>query len=278
MTRRMLVGAAAMTLLWVVAGVAVAAGPGSDSFAGATVLTGLPESASQSVVTATTEVDEDTVTCATISHTVWFSYTPAFNSVLVADTVGSSFDTMLNVWTGSWPFDEATELVACNDDINLGGGDLDSRVQFNAAAGTTYWFQVGGWFNNAGDLIFHVAALSEEVPEIHMTLCFGLPASIVGSAGPDTLEGTASADVIVGLGGDDTIYGNGGDDLICGNAGADLLIGGAGNDRIRGGPGNDTLRGTLGDDRLGGGDGFDRGNGGRGADVCLAEATHACEH
>ena len=143
MTRRMLVGAAAMTLLWVVAGVAVAAGPGSDSFAGATVLTGLPDSASQSVVTATTEVDEDTVTCATISHTVWFSYTPAFDSVLVADTVGSSFDTMLNVWTGSWPFDEATELVACNDDINLGVQVVEETMQ--AHPDLNGWFFVGLW-------------------------------------------------------------------------------------------------------------------------------------
>ena len=113
--------------------------------------------------------------------------------------------------------------------------------------------------------------------EISPPLCFGVPATIVGTAGADTLAGTPAADVIAGLGGNDTINGLGGDDRICGGAGADLLIGGGGNDRIRGGGGADILRGTLGDDRLAGGVGTDLANGGRGTDTCLAETTTACE-
>lgn len=108
-------------------------------------------------------------------------------------------------------------------------------------------------------------------------MCLGTAATIVGTAGADTLNGTAGADVIAGLQGNDTINGLGGDDRICGGAGADTISGDAGNDRIRGGGGDDALRGGAGNDRLAGGGGIDLADGGRGADSCLAETTTACE-
>ena len=76
------------------------------------------------------------------SNTIWFLYTPVVNGTLTLDTVGSSFDTVLSVYTG--PGNAYTNLasVACNDDI--GGGVSQSAVVFTAAAGTNYWIQVGG--------------------------------------------------------------------------------------------------------------------------------------
>ncbi|MFC4785439.1 calcium-binding protein [Nocardioides sp. MAHUQ-72] len=59
-------------------------------------------------------------------------------------------------------------------------------------------------------------------------------ATIVGTAGDDTLRGTEGDDVIDGRGGDDRVLGLGGDDVLCG---------GEGQDRLRGGPGSDTLHG-----------------------------------
>lgn len=105
--------------------------------------------------------------------------------------------------------------------------------------------------------------------------CFGEPATIVGSDGPDTIHGTPGPDVIYSGGGDDKIFGLGGDDLICGGDGADTIYGGHGNDRIAGGAGddhlyggdgNDTLNGGVGNDSLVGGDGTDVLNGGDGND------------
>src|SRR5687768_1860756 len=64
--------------------------------------------------------------------------------------------------------------------------------------------------------------------------CSGMPATIVGTPGPDDITGTPGDDVIVGLGGDDTISGQGGNDTICGNDGADSLIGEEGNDLLHG--------------------------------------------
>lgn len=96
--------------------------------------------------------------------------------------------------------------------------------------------------------------------------CFGQRATIVGTAGVDTIRGTAHADVIVARAGADVIKGRGGNDKICGGAGADRINGGAGRDKIAGGTGADVIRGDLGADRLWGGTGADVIRGGFGAD------------
>ncbi len=87
--------------------------------------------------------------------------------------------------------------------------------------------------------------------------CAGKAATIVGTAGPDTLQGTGRTDVIVGRGGNDTIFGLGGADRICGGRGDDTLKGGNGPDRLVGGPGDDILWGEAGNDQLAGGPGRD---------------------
>ena len=97
-------------------------------------------------------------------------------------------------------------------------------------------------------------------------MCAGLPATIVGTAGDDTLTGTARDDVIDAGLGNDRVAGGGGDDVICGDegndrldggAGADRLDGAAGDDALSGGPSLDILVGGLGDDTLAGGTGRD---------------------
>lgn len=65
--------------------------------------------------------------------------------------------------------------------------------------------------------------------------CGGLPATLVGTEGPDRLVGTPGNDVIVAGGGDDYIEGLDGNDMICAGAGADTILGGAGDDTIYGG-------------------------------------------
>jgi Ca2+-binding RTX toxin-like protein len=79
-------------------------------------------------------------------------------------------------------------------------------------------------------------------------LCGGRLATLVGTAGRDTLRGTPGRDVIAGLGGNDVIDGRGGNDVLCGGPGRDTLKGGSGRDRLIGGSGRDTLRGGPGRD------------------------------
>ena len=93
--------------------------------------------------------------------------------------------------------------------------------------------------------------------------CKGLPVTIVGTEGDDTLQGTTGADVVHALGGNDTIKGGNGKDILCG---------GLGNDRINGGKGKDRLNGGKGKDRL---------NGGKAKDKCIGgpqkDRLRACE-
>jgi Ca2+-binding RTX toxin-like protein len=109
------------------------------------------------------------------------------------------------------------------------------------------------------------AATSTPTPKpVATARCAGLKATIVGTAGPNTLRGTPRADVIAGLGGNDTISGLGGNDVVCGGAGNDTIAGGPGNDRLAGEAGNDSLNGGPGNDSLVGGPGLDRLVGGPG--------------
>ncbi len=110
--------------------------PSNDDFASATVINDLPNSATESTTGATAAPD-DPVTC-TNNGSVWYAFTPAVNMQIVANTFGSTYDTVLSVYTGSRG---ALAMVpnACNDDYN----GLQSQVQFSAVAGTTYYFLIG---------------------------------------------------------------------------------------------------------------------------------------
>jgi Tol biopolymer transport system component len=82
------------------------------------------------------------------------------------------------------------------------------------------------------------------------TLCRGLTATILGTAGNETLIGTSDDDVIVGLGGKDKIRLGAGDDTACGGPGKDTISGGGGRDILRGQAGKDTCKGGPGKDRI----------------------------
>ncbi len=84
------------------------------------------------------------------SRDVWWTYTPAVTGVLTADTVGSSFDTLLGIYDGAIAVPSTGVLpLAMNDDA-VG---LQSRIVRHVLAGRTYYFRVGGFgtggMNNA---------------------------------------------------------------------------------------------------------------------------------
>jgi hypothetical protein len=111
--------------------------PPNDDFSHPTVVPSIPFTVSQNVTNATTAFDDPF--CQSRNQTVWFSFTPAQNIRIEANTFGSNYDTTLGVFTGTRG---ALVPVACNDDSN---GTLQSRVRFNAVAGTTYYFMVGSF-------------------------------------------------------------------------------------------------------------------------------------
>jgi len=136
---------------------AVQAVPSNDNFASRTTVTSLPYQDSQNTVDATKEPGEPDPTCGPIGKTVWYQFTPSSDVVLRADTRGSDYDTLLSVWTGA-ALGSLTE-VNCGDDFL----DFESRVLFEAKAATTYLFQVGGFGDEGGSLVFRLRSVEAAV-------------------------------------------------------------------------------------------------------------------
>ncbi len=126
---------------------------GNDDFAGSIVVVGpLPYGNKEDAGGATLEPGEPRP-CGGIDNTVWYSFTPASDVVLAASTDGSSYNTALAVYTGS----TLNSLVAVGCDDNAGFGQ-NSRLTFNAQAGVTYHFQVGGAREARGNAVFNLSA------------------------------------------------------------------------------------------------------------------------
>jgi uncharacterized delta-60 repeat protein/uncharacterized repeat protein (TIGR01451 family) len=81
-------------------------------------------------------------------YSVWHSWTAPYDGLVNFDTVGSYFDTVLAVYTGTNV--AALTLIGNNDDFP--GIGLMSRVSFNAVAGTEYKIAVDGYSTSAQGL------------------------------------------------------------------------------------------------------------------------------
>ena len=121
----------------------------SDAFGAAAGVATLPyQQTGATTASATVEAGEPTPSCGTIGKTVWFRYTPAASGTLIADTIGSGFDTLLAVYRGS-TLGGLTQ-VGCNDDIDNAASNLASKAQFAVTGGQTYYVQVGGFKGQSG--------------------------------------------------------------------------------------------------------------------------------
>ena len=100
---------------------------------------------------ATSEPGEPNHAGVTPHRSVWWTWTSPTNAGVDLSTVGSSFDTILAVYTGG---SVSTLLpTASNDDS---GGATTSRVLFNAAANTPYQIAVDGYGGDAGSVVLHL--------------------------------------------------------------------------------------------------------------------------
>lgn len=75
---------------------------------------------------------------------VWFRYLESFSQNLEFSTCGSSFDTTIEVFTGSCA---ALTSIGCNDDSCA---TQSSVVINNTVPGTIYYIRVGGWRSDTG--------------------------------------------------------------------------------------------------------------------------------
>ncbi len=185
---------------------ALAAPPANDNFAARQVLTGAIANSSGTNVEATEEAGED-LRNGLFAATVWWKWTAPASEWVRVTTEGSSFDTVVQISTGTAV--DAQTLVAFNDQAPGGTGAVTSSVTFQAVEGTEYNIAVGGWdFFGAetGDITLRVIqSLSVLPPYFPATLSFNpspvdvtaaavqVTASFTIHATSNTFNGTAGA-------------------------------------------------------------------------------------
>jgi hypothetical protein len=81
-------------------------------------------------------------------NTIWYTWRASFDGVISLTTQGSSFDTLLAVYTGTNV--AALTPVAADDDS---GGYFTSLVTFNCSAGADYQIQVAGFQGASGSVV-----------------------------------------------------------------------------------------------------------------------------
>ena len=117
----------------------------NDYFTNAMVISGSSGTTTGSNYVATKEVGEPNHAGYPGGASVWFRWTAPSSGTVTFNTFGSSFDTLLGVYTGTDV--SALTQVAANDQTPLGNV---SSVTFKATAGTIYRIAVDGWNNQLG--------------------------------------------------------------------------------------------------------------------------------
>jgi hypothetical protein len=130
----------------------------NDMFANAITISGTSGQTTGSNVGATKESGEPNHAGNSGGASVWWNWTASSNGQMTIDTFGSSFDTLLAVYTGtSFPLTNK----ASNDD----SGGLQSQVVFDVNAGTIYRIAVDGYGGATGNITLNWSLiLSDTTP------------------------------------------------------------------------------------------------------------------
>lgn len=139
----------------------------NDNLDSAIIVASLPFSDARDTTGASTASDDPVFTCGTghppaykgagdaepsiyLSaqkyNTVWYVLQPALTGRVTVSTLGSSYDTLLAVWTEG---PGVLHSVGCNDDYQ----GLQSLLQFNAVAGVPYYIEVAGYFSYSAGVL-----------------------------------------------------------------------------------------------------------------------------
>jgi hypothetical protein len=123
-------------------------------------------------------------------HSVWFCWSAPAAGTYVFDAVGSTFDTLLAIYTGS-SVNAVTE-VAANDDFGTNGASV---VIFNAAAGVNYKIALDGFAGQTGNYILSWAQFRRPVVSIRPLTPTQCEITVTGSTGSYDLQ---AASAIIG--------------------------------------------------------------------------------
>ena len=126
----------------------IAAPPANDDFASRPTVTA---SATGSTMGASKEPGEPNHAGNSGGVSVWWTWTAPSSGSWEINTQGSSFDTLLGIYTGTAV--NGLTTVAGNDD---GGAGLSSKVTIVATAGTAYQIAVDGYAGDSGSVMLNV--------------------------------------------------------------------------------------------------------------------------
>ena len=125
---------------------------GSDSFGSRSGIDGAAGQREGSNVDAGIESGEPNRAGNSGGASLWWSWSAPTTGEVTFDTRGSSFDTLLAVYTGT-SLSRLT-AIASNDD-DPAGGSLQSAVRFSARQGQTYHIAVDDYRGASGDIVLN---------------------------------------------------------------------------------------------------------------------------
>ena len=120
----------------------------NDAFASAIACTGTSFTVTGSNVGATKQAGEPSHAGQAGGKSIWYSWVAPAAGKLTLATAGSSFDTLLGVYTGSAV--NSLKAIASNDDVS--SIDRTSKVTFSAVSGTKYWIAIDGYAAASGSV------------------------------------------------------------------------------------------------------------------------------
>src|SRR5205823_4959755 len=94
---------------------------------------------------------------------LWYCWTATNNAVVTFDATGSSFDTLLAVYTGNTV--SSLTLVQSNDDI-AGAINRQSKVSFTPVPGTIYHIAVDGYSGACGIVVLNWNQSQGALPDL----------------------------------------------------------------------------------------------------------------
>jgi len=136
--------------------------PVNDAFADGQSISDSAGSVTGNNVGATKETGEPNHAGDPGGHSVWYRWTAPASAPVTIDTTGSSFDTLLAVYTGSSV--GGLTPIASNDDIS--STIKQSQLSFTAQAGTTYQIAVDGWDGATGTIALNWTQTDQELPDL----------------------------------------------------------------------------------------------------------------
>jgi hypothetical protein len=121
-----------------------AARPGMVSIADVGVVRGYNGSQIFNTTFATSDPSEPVHCGVAGGASYWLAYQPPTNGTVSLDTIGSSYDTVIEVYTYNAPPTSYADLISITCDDNSAGSNGAARVQFPVIKGRTYAVVVDG--------------------------------------------------------------------------------------------------------------------------------------